>query len=74
MTLKTIDIGGILGYSVSALTLAMGMAVFSGMLVSEQAPAQLRYTFGTVLILMSLYRFVLTRSRAMQRRREEGDV
>lgn len=73
MVLKTIDGGSILGYSVSVVMLVMGAAVFGGFLVNDSVPPQLRYTFGTVLILMSAYRFVLTRSKFAQRRTRQED-
>jgi hypothetical protein len=73
LVLKTIDASSILGYSVSVVTLVMGVAVIAGLLVNDNVPSQLRYTFGTVLMLMSVYRFALTRSKVTERRSHEED-
>jgi hypothetical protein len=44
----------------------VGVLVLSGLLVKEGMPQQLRILFGVVLVLYSVYRFMMTRARAKQ--------
>ncbi|MGB2868823.1 MAG: hypothetical protein WBD36_10250 [Bacteroidota bacterium] len=67
---RIIDIGKYLGYGVSAITFVFGLVVVSGLLLPERIPAQFRYTFGVVLMLMGVYRFVVTRTKAIRERNE----
>ena len=47
----------------------VGILVLIGVLVKEDTPLQVRVLFGVVLILYSVYRFMMTRARNKQ---EEG--
>jgi hypothetical protein len=53
-----------LGYSVSFLTLVIGGIVLFGFFLPPTIPEQFRITCGVVLVLMGLYRFVVTRAKA----------
>lgn len=44
----------------------VGVLVLGGILVKDGTPVQLRILFGIVLILYSVYRFMMTRARAKQ--------
>jgi small neutral amino acid transporter SnatA (MarC family) len=57
----------LVAYSVAAISLVAGIAVFA---LRQIQPPEARYTFGTLLVLMAIYRIVHTRSRATQRRWE----
>jgi predicted metal-binding membrane protein len=60
-----------LGYSVSAVTTSLGILVLFGLIVTDSIPTQFRIIFGVVLLLMGVYRFVTTKTRTMQTRRED---
>lgn len=68
----SVDVGSILGYTVSAVMAAVGALVLAGYFVHAGVPDQFRWTFGIVLILMGIYRFFMTQTRR-QRRREEAE-
>ena len=61
----------IAGYAISGLMGIVGVLVLAGTLASESLTPQLRVPFGVVFILYSVYRFVMTRTRA--RREENSD-
>lgn len=61
-----------LGYSVSAITFVGGIIVISGFALGN-VPSQLRVTFGVVLVLWGIYRFVATRFRMRQQNDQEND-
>ena len=69
------DISVWLGYAVSAVMAAVGVAVAAGYLIHEGVPDRFRWTFGAVLILMGIYRFFITRTRMQQKalEREEDE-
>lgn len=67
------DASSVLGYSVSVVMLAVGIAVAGGMFVHQGVPAQFRIMLGVVMILMGFYRFVITRARSAQRLREREE-
>ncbi len=50
-----------------------GVLILAGFMFAEGVPDKFRIMFGIVITLMGVYRFVLTRSRSMQRDREEED-
>ncbi len=56
----------LLGYTVSAVSLVFGILLLTGWLLHFTMPDQFRVTFGVVLLLMGIYRFVLTRTKAKQ--------
>jgi len=55
-----------LGYAVSAVTFGFGSLLLTGWLVNTRMPGQFRIMFGVVLVLMGVYRFVLTRTKIRQ--------
>jgi len=59
----------IMGYAISALMATVGILVLTGVLMTEGMTTQLRVLFGVVLVLYSVYRFMMTRTR---RRQEES--
>jgi hypothetical protein len=50
----------IFAYAIAAVTLSAGVALVTGLLDFE-VPSRVRYTFGAVLMLMGVYRFIVTR-------------
>jgi len=68
IVLKLSNISAYLSYSVSVITFLFGSIIVSGM-AFQYVPAQLRITFGVVLMLWGIYRFVST--RVQSRRRNE---
>jgi hypothetical protein len=69
--LKVADISTIMGYGISGLMGVVGILVLSGILVTESMPIHLRVLFGIVLVLYSVYRFMMTRTRAKQVERSD---
>ena len=63
------NLNRIIGYSISAVTLAIGILVLSGQFFPEGTPTQLRVVFGIVLILLSIYRAIVTTTRQIHARR-----
>ena len=63
----------LLGYGVAVLMFIVGGLVLSGLLIHQGVPEKFRITFGVVLALMGIYRFVLTRTRQMQIIRDTGE-
>jgi len=57
------------GYTISALMATVGILVLTGVLMTDGMTTQLRVIFGIVLVLYSVYRFLMTRARTRQ---EEG--
>jgi hypothetical protein len=43
-----------------------GILVMSGVLMSQGVSTQIRVVFGIVLVLYSVYRFMMTRTRSRQ--------
>jgi hypothetical protein len=62
---KLSHISTYLSYSVSAIVFIFGTIVISG-IAFQYVPNKLRITFGVVLILWGIYRFLFTRFRARQ--------
>jgi uncharacterized membrane protein YfcA len=67
------DVGSVLGYSVSLVMTVVGGLVLAGYFVHAGVPDQFRWTFGIVLILMGLYRFVMTQMRRKQKELEREE-
>ncbi|MGD1044465.1 MAG: hypothetical protein ABR936_03935 [Bacteroidota bacterium] len=63
--LKFSNISTYLSYSVSIITLMFGTIIMSG-IAFQYVPNKLRITFGVVLMLWGIYRFVFTRIQARQ--------
>jgi uncharacterized membrane protein YfcA len=64
--LKLSSVSTVVGYGISGLMGVVGVLVLSGLLAKEGMPEQLRILFGVVLVLYSMYRFMMTRARAKQ--------
>ncbi len=64
--LKLSSVYTLMGYGISGVMAVAGVLVLAGLLVKEGMPAQMRIIFGLVLVLYSVYRFMMTRSRAKQ--------
>ena len=52
---------------------AVGVMILAGFMFTDGVPDKFRIMFGVVITLMGVYRFVLTRSRALQRNRDDQD-
>jgi len=50
----------ILRYALAVITTSLGILIFAGVLLSEPVPSMIRYTFGTVLVLLGVYRLLTT--------------
>ena len=61
-----------LGYVVSVLTFVFGATIVSG-IAFQYVPMHLRITFGIVLMLWGIYRFVYTRIRSHQKNEDEEE-
>jgi hypothetical protein len=70
--LKFTNITEYLGYSVSVVTFVFGLVIVSG-LAFQYIPIQMRLTFGIVMILLGVYRFVLTRTRVNRQNEDEAE-
>jgi hypothetical protein len=57
--MQPISTSKVLAYAIAGATFCAGVAIVTNMLDFE-VPSQIRYTFGIVLILMSVYRFLIT--------------
>ena len=68
--LKASRISMVLSYSVSIITVLFGMVILSGV-AFQYVPGKLRITFGVVLVLWGIYRFVATRVQVRQQNDEE---
>ena len=66
--MKTAEISKFFAYSVSFLTTGVGVLILSGLILSAGIPGNVRLIFGTVLILLGLYRFILARTQRRQSR------
>jgi uncharacterized membrane protein len=70
--LKFTNVTDYLGYSVSAITFVFGVVIVSGF-AFQYIPIQMRMMFGVVMILLGVYRFVLTRTRASRQNEDEEE-
>ena len=70
LMLKFSDISTVLSYLVSLIAFLFGAVVISG-LAFQNVPSPLRVTFGIVLMLWGIYRFVATRIRMRQQQEQE---
>lgn len=64
--MKVAAVSTIVGYTISALMATVGILVLSGVLMAEGMTTELRVLFGIVLVLYSVYRFMMTRARTQQ--------
>ena len=70
--MKLSDISTYLSYVVSLIAFLFGVVVLSG-IAFQYAPAPLKVTFGIVLMLWGIYRFVATRMRIRQQNNQEEE-
>ncbi len=63
-----LDASKLLAYAVALTSAVFGILVLTGYIKLEVEPL-VRYTFGIVLILMAIYRFVMTRMKSERSRR-----
>jgi len=63
---KGFNFSTIVGYGVSVMMSIVGVLVVMGILMSDGMTSELRMIFGSVLILYSVYRFMMTRTRSRQ--------
>ena len=70
--MKLSDISLYLGYSVSAVASVFGIILLGGF-AFQYVPAQMRITFGIVMILLGIYRFVLTQIKSKQKNEDEEE-
>lgn len=66
--MPTRDAFKILKYALAFFSCALGISVLAGVVLHDPVPAQIRYTFGTVLVLLGIYRFVMTKMRTSRSR------
>jgi len=64
--LKLADVSTIVGYGMAGIMGVAGILVLSGVLMSQGVSTQIRVIFGCVLVLYSVYRFMMTRARSKQ--------
>jgi prolipoprotein diacylglyceryltransferase len=64
--LKLAAVSTIMGYTISVLMAVVGILVLTGVLMAEGMTMELRVLFGIVLVLYSVYRFMVTRARTRQ--------
>ncbi|HTP78781.1 MAG TPA: hypothetical protein VMM57_00105 [Bacteroidota bacterium] len=63
LTVRPFEFSSSFGYGVSAVTFTAGLVIVSGLFLPAAVPLQFRLTFGIVLVLLGIYRFVVTRTR-----------
>lgn len=56
-----------LKYALALFTFSFGVLLLAGVALKD-LPEQVRYTFGIVLVLMGIYRFVITRLQTSRSR------
>jgi hypothetical protein len=52
----------VFGYAVSIITIIAGIVILADILKFNAVPS-VRYTFGIVIVLTGIYRFVITRTK-----------
>jgi membrane protein insertase Oxa1/YidC/SpoIIIJ len=70
--MKHVDPGAILAYAVAMLSFGCGVALLLGWW-DFSIPDSARYTFGVVMILMAVYRVLVTRMKARRPRSIDRD-
>lgn len=65
-SVQAIKFSTYLGYSVAALSVLCGTIVVTGFLMPSYIPTRLRVMFGIVLLLLGIYRYVMTRIKVSQ--------
>ena len=62
-----------MGYTISVLMAVVGILVLTGVLMAEGMTMELRVLFGIVLVLYSVYRFMVTRARTRQEKESSDE-
>ncbi|MGH7496035.1 MAG: hypothetical protein ACREOO_27085 [bacterium] len=62
--MPALEVFKILRYALGTLSITLGILIFAGVLLRDPVPAQIRYTFGAVLVLLGVYRLLTTIMRA----------
>lgn len=57
----------LLRYALALFTFSFGLLLLAGVAL-KTLPGQVRYTFGIVLVLLGIYRFVITRNQTSRSR------
>jgi hypothetical protein len=70
--MRSPDPGDLLAYAVAVLSFGFGVALLLGWWDSR-IPSSARYTFGVVMILMAVYRVLVTRMKARRPRSTDRD-
>jgi hypothetical protein len=60
-----VPLSHLIAYTTALLTGGVGVAVLAG-LIAPTAPREFRLTLGIVLVLLAVYRVVITRVRARE--------
>ena len=71
--MKLADLSTFMGYGISGLMGIVGVLVLVGVLAKEGTPVQFRMLFGIVLLMYSVYRFMMTRLRYKQKQNEGSE-
>lgn len=69
--MRTTEVSKYFGYGVAALLAGSGIVVLLGLQMFEATPLHLRIMFGVVLILFSIYRFLITMTLAKRSGRDD---
>lgn len=69
--MRSTEVSKYFGYSVAALMASAGIAVLAGIEMFEATPSHFRIMLGVVLILFSIYRFLVTRTLAKRSGRDD---
>jgi uncharacterized membrane protein len=72
VVMKFSNISIYFGYSVSLIASVLGIILVSG-IAFRYMPVQMRMMLGVVMILLGIYRFVITRTKARQQSEDEED-
>ena len=64
--MKLTNVSTIVGYGMSGVMGVGGILILTGVLMTQGVSTQIRVLFGLVLILYSVYRFMMTRVRSKQ--------
>jgi len=72
IVLKLSNISTYISYTVSIITFIFGIVMMSDV-VFQYVPKKLRITFGVVLMLWGIYRFVYTQIKARQQNEKDEE-
>ncbi len=60
--MPTFEASKLTAYAIAVVSISVGVGLLTGLL-GYDVPPHFRYTFGVVLLLMGIYRYVVTRFR-----------